>query len=117
MWKSKKRTKSRRRAMSLGVSPKQNRVAYLTAGAIGLSTVAPLVSQKIDGMKVQLPPAQAVGAMLSSSSATTAESVIHPVVNTVIGLVYEGRYSRLAPQVEQGGGNSPEGFQLVLRST
>jgi hypothetical protein len=92
-------------------------VAYLTAGAIGFSTVAPLVSQNIDGKKVQLPSAQPVGAMLSSSSATTAAGVIHPVVNTVIGLVYEGRYSRLAPEVEQGGGNSPVGFQLVLRST
>jgi hypothetical protein len=82
--------------------------------AIGLGILTPLLSQKIDGKTIDVPPAQAVGALVSGSTS----AVFHSVPDTIIDKVYEARYARLASEFEQRPGNAPpKDFQSLLRST
>lgn len=92
-------------------------VTYLAAGAVSFGTLTILLSQGIDGKTMDLlrPPAQALS--LLSTGTTAASGVFHQVAGTTFDRTYEARFARLAPEVEQGGGNNPVGFQSVLRST
>jgi hypothetical protein len=93
--------------------------AYLALGGFGFTILAaPFMTQGIAWNTVELPPAEAYGALASFSTGTTAAAgVFHYVADTTIDQAYEARFARLAPEVEQGGSNGPEGFQLTPRSS